>query len=58
MPTCKACGEDVDELVSVNVSGRRRKLCEDCAADAQQNEEILKESESVVQQMLGFKGRR
>jgi hypothetical protein len=48
----------VDELVSVNVSGRRRKLCEDCAADAQQNEEILKESESVVQQMLGFKGRR
>ena len=58
MPTCKGCGEDVDALVSVKVSGKTKKLCEDCADRAREQEDIAKESESVVQNMMGFKGRR
>ena len=51
MPTCSACKEDVDELKVVKVGGKKQKLCEDCADRA-------RESEAVVQQMMGFKGRR
>jgi hypothetical protein len=58
MPTCKGCGEEADELVSVLVDGRRKKLCEDCADQARESDAIAEESESVVQQMMGFKGRR
>ena len=58
MPTCKGCDEEVDELVSVKVSGKSKKLCEDCADRAREADEIAQESESVVQGMMGFKGRR
>lgn len=58
MPTCKMCGEEVEELVSVKIDGRRKKLCEDCADEAREAGEIAEESEAVVQQMMGFKGRR
>ena len=58
MPTCKECGDEVDELVSVRVHGRARKLCEDCADRAREEAEVAEQSESVVQGMMGFKGRR
>jgi hypothetical protein len=58
MPICKGCDEEVDELVSVRVDGRSKKLCEDCADRAREGEAIAEESEAVVQQMMGFKGRR
>lgn len=58
MPICKACGEEVDEVVAVVVSGKRKQLCEDCAEDAERDEAIAEESEAVVQNMMGFKGRR
>jgi protein-arginine kinase activator protein McsA len=58
MPVCKACGEEVDELVTVDVSGKKKKLCESCAEEAQHSESIAQESEAAVQQMMGFKGRR
>ena len=58
MPICKACGEDVDELVSVSVGGRKKKLCEDCAEEAEHGELMAEESEAVVQRMMGFTGRR
>lgn len=58
MPTCKACGDDVDELVSVKVSGKTKKLCEACVDLAKENDAIAEESEAVVQSMMGFKGRR
>jgi protein-arginine kinase activator protein McsA len=58
MAFCKGCGEEVEELVVVTVSGKRKKVCEDCAEDINRDEAIAKESESVVQQMMGFKGRR
>jgi ribosome-binding protein aMBF1 (putative translation factor) len=58
MPVCKGCGEQVDALVSVKVEGRAKKLCEECADVAREQQEVAEQSESVVQGMMGFKGRR
>ncbi|MDB4944052.1 MAG: hypothetical protein JWP97_3586 [Labilithrix sp.] len=58
MPTCKECENEVDALVSVKVEGKTKKLCEDCADRARETAEIAEASESVVQNMMGFKGRR
>jgi hypothetical protein len=58
MPVCKGCDEEVDTVVSVKVDGKAKKLCEDCADRAREASEIAEASESVVQGMMGFKGRR
>lgn len=58
MPVCKGCGEDVEELVMVKVDGKAKKLCDDCADAVREKDEVARESESVVQGMMGFKGRR
>ncbi len=58
MPICKSCGEEVDEVTTVTVAGKKKKLCEDCADLAREQDEIAEASESVVQDMMGFKGRR
>jgi hypothetical protein len=58
MPTCKSCGDEVDELVSVKVGGKTKKLCEDCADRAREEAEVAEASEGAVQNMMGFKGRR
>jgi ribosome-binding protein aMBF1 (putative translation factor) len=58
MPTCKECDDEVDSLVTVKVGGKARKVCEDCADRMREQEEVAEASESVVQTMMGFKGRR
>jgi hypothetical protein len=58
MPTCKECGDDASSLVTVKVDGKSKKLCEDCADRAREQAEVAEASESVVQGMMGFKGRR
>ena len=58
MPVCKECGEEVDELVKVKVDGRVKKLCEECADREREKSEVAEQSETVVQGMMGFKGRR
>jgi hypothetical protein len=58
MAECKECGDEVDKLVSVKVGGKAKKMCEDCADRAKEQAEIAEESEAVVQNMMGFKGRR
>ncbi len=58
MPVCRACEDEVDELVSVKAGGRRMKVCEDCAERLAEEEEIAEMSESVIQDMMGYKGRR
>ena len=57
MPECRECGDEVDELVSVKVGKKKVKLCEDCADRAREEAEIAAESEGVIQDMMGFKGR-
>ena len=58
MATCKECDDEVDSLVTVKVAGKARKVCEDCADRLREQEEVAEASESVVQGMMGFKGRR
>ena len=58
MATCKECENEVEALVSVKVAGKAKKMCEDCADRVRENAEIAEQSESVVQNMMGFKGRR
>ena len=58
MPDCKECENEVDSLVTVKVSGKSKKMCEDCADRIRETAEIAEQSESVVQNMMGFKGRR
>lgn len=58
MPTCKECDNEVDKLVSAKIEGKAKKICEDCADRAREQGEIAEESESVVQRMMGFKGKR
>jgi hypothetical protein len=58
MAVCKSCGDEVEELVSVSVDGKTKKLCESCAEEAEQKDAIAEESEAAVQNMMGFKGRR
>ena len=58
MAVCKGCGDEADPLVSVKVGGKTKKLCEDCADRAREQAEVAEQSEAVVQNMMGFKGRR
>jgi DNA replicative helicase MCM subunit Mcm2 (Cdc46/Mcm family) len=58
MPTCKSCGDEVEQLVSVRVGKKAKKLCEECADRAREEAEIAEASEGAVQQMMDFKGRR
>ncbi|MFW5924998.1 MAG: hypothetical protein ACOCV4_02465 [Myxococcota bacterium] len=58
MPMCRECEDEVDELVRVKLEGRSIKVCEDCAERIREEAEIAEQSESVVQDMMGFKGRR
>lgn len=58
MPTCRECDSEVDELTTVKIGSKKKKMCEDCADRVAQEGAIAEESEAVVQQMMGFKGRR
>lgn len=58
MPVCKMCGEESDEVTSVTIDGRRKKVCEECAEEAEHDQEMAEASEAAVQQMMGFTGRR
>jgi hypothetical protein len=58
MPVCKGCEDEVEALMSVKIGGKSKKLCEDCADRAREESAVAEESEAVVQQMMGFKGRR
>ncbi|MBA2538935.1 MAG: hypothetical protein H0V17_04815 [Deltaproteobacteria bacterium] len=59
MATCQECkDEDVVKLVTVKVGGKARKLCADCADRLREEGEIAEASETVMQGMMGFKGRR
>jgi ribosome-binding protein aMBF1 (putative translation factor) len=52
------CKESVDELTVVTVNGKSKKVCDDCAEVLEEKAAVAEESESAVQNMMGFKGRR
>lgn len=58
MAVCRECENEVDSLKTVKVGTKKKKMCEDCADRVAQDEAVAEESEAVVQQMMGFKGKR
>jgi protein-arginine kinase activator protein McsA len=58
MAVCRECESEVETLKTVKVGGKKKKVCEDCADRLAQEEAVAEESEQVVQQMMGFKGKR
>lgn len=58
MAVCRECENEVDSLKTVKVGSKKKKMCEDCADRIAQDEAVAEESEAVVQQMMGFKGKR
>ena len=46
------------QLSSVKIGGKAKKLCSDCADRLREQGEIAEASESVMQGMMGYKGRR
>ena len=54
---CKLCGEQADELVTVQVKGRKRKVCEDCASRLAEEGEIADAALGAVRDMMGYKGK-
>jgi hypothetical protein len=58
MPICAECKDEVEKVLAVKAGGKTRKLCEDCADRAREAAEIGEASERVMQDMMGYKGRR
>ncbi|MCC6877046.1 MAG: hypothetical protein IT378_22265 [Sandaracinaceae bacterium] len=58
MAVCTECEAEVDELVKVKVGKKTVKVCEDCADRLREEAEVKEASEGVIQDMMGFKGRR
>jgi ribosome-binding protein aMBF1 (putative translation factor) len=58
MHVCKVCQEEVEALIALKVSGKITKMCEECADREREKNEIAEASETVVQGMMGFTGRR
>lgn len=58
MAVCRECENEVETLKTVKVGSKKKKMCEDCADRIAQEEAVAEESEAVVQQMMGYKGKR
>jgi ribosome-binding protein aMBF1 (putative translation factor) len=58
MPICKQCGEEVDELVAVKVSGKAKKVCEDCASEFEAEGEVQDAAFDAMRGMMEYKGKR
>jgi ribosome-binding protein aMBF1 (putative translation factor) len=53
---CKACGDDVEELVVVTVNGRATKVCEDCAARLAEQGEVAEAATGKMREMMEYRG--
>lgn len=55
---CKHCGEEASDFVTVEVAGRRRKVCEACAEAVIAEAEVQEGAEAAMQGMMAYRGRR
>lgn len=53
---CPLCGEEVDELVSVMSGSKRKRACEDCAGQLDEQAEIADEATTAMKGMMEYKG--
>jgi ribosome-binding protein aMBF1 (putative translation factor) len=54
---CKSCGNDVDELRAIQVRGRERRVCEECAERLAETAEIEDAATGAMREMMGYRGR-
>jgi hypothetical protein len=54
---CKSCGEDVEELVVVEVKGKPKKVCEDCASRIEEAGEVAEAATGKMREMMEYKGK-
>ncbi len=54
---CKQCNEEVEELMVVEVAGKKRKVCDDCGAKLKEEGEVADAALGVVRDMMGYKGK-
>jgi transcriptional regulator NrdR family protein len=54
---CPLCGEEVEELVSVTSGAKRKRACEDCATQLNDQAEIADEATTAMKGMMEYKGR-
>ena len=55
---CPLCGEDVDELMIVTTAGKRKRACDDCANQLNDQAEIADEATNAMKGMMEYKGGR
>jgi uncharacterized Zn finger protein len=55
---CPSCGEEVDELVTVQAGTKKRRACEECADQLREQAEIADAAETAMQGMMEYKGGR
>jgi len=55
---CPLCGEQVDELISVSAGSKRKRACEDCASQLNDQAEIADEATTAMKGMMEYKGGR
>ncbi len=55
---CPRCSEEVDELQTINADGKRKRVCEDCVGQLQEQDEIADAATSAMKGMMEYKGGR
>lgn len=55
---CPMCGEEVDELVTVAAGKKRKRACDDCASQLEEQAEIADEATTAMKGMMEYKGGR
>jgi hypothetical protein len=53
---CQECGDESDELTSINEDGKRRKLCPECHELWAEQREIESEAGAAMRDMMEYKG--
>lgn len=54
---CSKCGDEVEELVSVRVGKKKVRVCEQCADEVREEQEIAEDAQGAMKDMMGYKGR-
>lgn len=54
---CKQCGNAVEELHTIRVRGRERRVCEECFDRMEQDAEIEDAATGAMREMMGYRGR-
>jgi protein-arginine kinase activator protein McsA len=54
---CPRCEEEVDELVTAEAGTKRKRVCEDCATQLNDEAEIADQATSAMKSMMEYKGR-